>query len=84
MEKQDGSTNLLGRSDNVHAANELPRTLLPETVWKIAGEILIACCLVAQGGEMGHLCPVLATRYTPEIKAYSDFPDSLSSRHFDE
>jgi hypothetical protein len=47
-----------------------------ETVWKIAWRVLDRLCLVAQEGEMGHLRPVLATRYTPD-EAYSDFPDSL-------
>ncbi len=56
---------------------EVRRIPLLETVWKIAGGSLDRLCLVAQEAKMGHLRPVLATRYTPDRRLFGFSRQSL-------
>jgi hypothetical protein len=60
------------------AGCELPRTPLPETVWKIAEEVLEGVCLVREDGKMELLHPLLLTEGT-RTGGYADFPNSLST-----
>jgi hypothetical protein len=56
----------------------LPRTPFPETVWKIAKEVLEGVRLVREDGKMELLHPLLLTEGT-RTGGYADFPNSLST-----
>jgi hypothetical protein len=52
-------------------------TVSLETVWKMAWRVLDRQYLVTLEGETEHFRPVFTTRYTLDLGAYSEFPDSF-------
>src|SRR3712207_4771880 len=61
-------------------ASKLPRTSLPETVWKVAQGPLESGFRYYNGARTGLLCPVSAVRMAIG-RVVREFPDSLS-KHF--
>ncbi len=57
---------------------EFPDSLSRETVWKIAEGFLIALVWWLEGTKLDHFALIWPLA-TPQIEAYSDFPDSLST-----